>query len=103
MKKSHKFTEDHIELLHSIEKDGNASQRQIAMNTGLSIGKVNYIIKALVDVGFIKINNFNKSNRKLEYSYILTPKGIQEKVAITKKFIIKKYQEYDKLKSYISE
>ena len=71
--------------------------------TGLSIGKVNYIIKALIDVGFIKINNFKNSNKKLEYAYILTPKGMQEKVKITNRFIIKKQQEYDKLKSYISE
>ena len=67
---SHNITEDHIDLLHTIEKNGNASQREIATTTGLSIGKVNYIIKALIDIGFIKINNFNKSNRKLEYSYI---------------------------------
>ena len=97
------ITEDHIDLLHTIEKDGNASQRQIATNTGLSIGKVNYIIKSLIDIGFIKINNFNNSNNKLKYAYILTPKGIQEKVAITKKFLVIKQQEYDKLKSYIHE
>ena len=102
MPKSDNITEDHIDLLHTIEKDGNASQREIATTTGLSIGKVNYIIKALIDIGFIKINNFNKSNRKLEYAYILTPKGIKEKAAITKRFIVKKQQEYDKLKSYIS-
>ena len=59
MTKPHNITEDHIDLLHTIEKDGNASQREIAGSTGLSIGKVNYIIKALIDVGFIKINNFN--------------------------------------------
>lgn len=103
MLKYHNITEDHIDLLHTIEKDGNASQRDIAVSTGLSIGKVNYIIKALIDIGFIKINNFSNSNKKFEYAYILTPKGIQEKVAITKHFIIKKQQEYDKLKSYISE
>ncbi len=103
MHKYQNITEDHIDLLNIIEKDGNASQREIAINTGLSIGKVNYIIKALVDVGFIKINNFNNSDKKLEYAYILTPKGMQEKVNITKKFIIKKQEEYDKLKSYISE
>ena len=97
------ITEDHIDLLHTIEKDGNASQRQIATNTGLSIGKVNYIIKSLIDIGFIKINNFNNSNNKLKYAYILTPKGIQEKVAITKKFLVIKQQEYDKLKSMIGE
>ena len=102
MKKS-QITEDHIDLIHAIEKDSKASQRQIAKKTGLSIGKVNYIIKALIDVGFIKINNFNKSNSKLDYAYILTPKGIIEKTKITKNFIIKKKQEYDKLNSYLDE
>ena len=97
------ITEDHIDLIHAIEKDGKTSQRKIAKKTGLSIGKVNYIIKALIDVGFIKINNFNNSNRKLDYAYILTPKGITEKTRITKNFIIKKKKEYDKLKSYIED
>ena len=85
-----------------IEKDGKASQRLIAQNSGLSIGKVNYCLKALVDIGFLKIRNFNNSNKKLNYAYILTPKGIQQKTAITNQFIIKKKQEYDKLNSYIN-
>ncbi len=103
MTKSRIITEDHIDLIHCIEKDANASQREIAKKTGLSIGKVNYCIKALIDIGFIKINNFTNSNRKLEYAYILTPKGIVEKTRITKNFIVKKKQEYDKLKSYINK
>ena len=102
MKKS-PITEDHIDLIYAIEKDSNASQREIARKTGLSIGKVNYIIRSLIDIGFIKINNFKNSNRKLDYAYILTPKGILEKTRITKNFIIKKKQEYDKLNSYISK
>ena len=103
MPKPHNITEDHIDLMHTIEKDGNASQREIARKTGLSIGKVNYIIKALIDIGFIKINNFNNSNKKLDYAYILTPKGMAEKTKITKNFIIKKKEEYDKLNSYLDE
>ena len=103
MTTSRTITEDHIDLIHFIEQDGKASQREIAKKTGLSIGKVNYCIKALIDIGFIKINNFNNSNRKLDYAYILTPKGIREKTNITKKFILKKKQEYDKLSSYINE
>ena len=95
------ITEDQLDLMHIIEKDGRASQRLLSKNSGFSIGKVNYCLKALIDIGFIKINNFNNSNNKLNYAYILTPKGIQEKKAITKQFIIKKKQEYDKLKSYI--
>ena len=103
MTKGQSITEDQLDLMHIIEKDGKASQRQISQNTGFSIGKVNYCLKALVDIGFIKIYNFKNSNKKLNYAYILTPKGIKEKTAITKQFIIKKKQEYDKLNSYINK
>ena len=102
MTKEQSITEDQLDLMHIIEKDCKASQRVISQNSGFSIGKVNYCLKALVEIGFIKIHNFNSSNNKLNYTYILTPKGIQEKTAITKQFIIKKKQEYDKLNSYIN-
>ena len=102
MIKKQSITEDQLDLMYIIEKDGKASQRLIARTSGFSIGKVNYCLKALIDIGFIKISNFNNSNNKLNYAYILTPKGIQEKTAITKQFIIKKKQEYDKLNSYLN-
>jgi EPS-associated MarR family transcriptional regulator len=101
MSKPQIITEDQLDLMHIIECDSNASQRQIAQKTGLSIGKVNYCLKALINIGFIKVDNFSKSSRKINYAYILTPKGIQQKAVITKQFIIKKKQEYDKLNSYI--
>jgi EPS-associated MarR family transcriptional regulator len=101
MRKSQLITEDQLDLMHIIECDSNASQRNIAKKTGLSTGKVNYCLKALINIGFIKMHNFSKSNQKINYAYILTPKGMKEKTAITKRFIIKKKQEYDKLKSYI--
>lgn len=97
------FTEDHIDLMHCIQKDGRASQRKIAQNTGLSIGKVNYCLRALVDIGFIKIQNFKNSDSKLNYMYILTPKGISKKRDLAKKFILIKKQEYNKLSSYINQ
>jgi len=102
MTKFQSITEDHIDLMHLIQQDGEASQREISKNTGFSLGKVNYCIKGLIDMGFIKIYNFNKSSQKLNYAYILTPKGIQQKAVITKHFILKKKQEYDKLNSYIN-
>ena len=102
MTKDQSITEDQLDLMHIIEKDCRASQRLISQNSGFSIGKVNYCLKALIDIGFIKIHNFNNSNKKLNYAYILTPKGIQEKTVITKQFIIKKKQEYDKLNSYLN-
>jgi EPS-associated MarR family transcriptional regulator len=96
------ITEDQLDLLHLIEKDGKASQRRIAQHSGFSIGKVNYCLKALVEVGYIKLQNYNKSDNKIAYAYILTPKGIKQKVLITNKFIARKQREYDKLVSYIS-
>ena len=102
MTQNQSITEDQLDLMHIIEKDGRASQRLISQNSGFSIGKVNYCLKALIDIGFIKIHNFNNSNKKLNYAYILTPMGIKEKTAITKQFIIKKKQEYDKLNSYLN-
>ena len=102
MTKNQGITEDQLDLMHIIEKDSKASQRLISQDTGFSIGKVNYCLKALIDIGFIKIHNFNNSNKKLNYAYILTPKGVKEKTAITKQFIIKKKQEYDKLNSYLN-
>jgi len=103
MTKKQSITEDQLDLMHIIENNGKVSQRLISQNTGFSIEKVNYCLKALIDIGFIKIDNFNNSNKKLNYAYILTPKGILEKTAITKQFIIKKKQEYDKLISYIDK
>ena len=102
MTKLQTITDDHLDLMHYIQEDGKASQRTISKNTGFSLGKVNYCIKELIDIGYIKIQNFNKSSKKMNYLYILTPVGIQQKTAITKKFIIKKKQEYDKLNSYIN-
>jgi EPS-associated MarR family transcriptional regulator len=102
MTKNQSITEDQLDLMHIIEKDGTASQRLISQNSGFSIGKVNYCLKALIDTGLIKIHNFNNSNNKLNYAYILTPKGIKEKTAITKQFIIKKKQEFNKLDSYLN-
>ena len=90
MKKNQIITEDQLDLMHIIEKDGKASQRLISQNSGFSIGKVNYCLKALIDIGFITIHNFNHSNKKLNYAYILTPKGIQEKNSYNEKVYYQK-------------
>ena len=99
---SQNITEDQLDVMHFIQEDGKVSQRVIAKKFRFSIGKVNYCLKSLIDIGFIKIHNFNNSTRKLNYVYVLTPRGMKEKTLITKKFIIKKQQEYDKLNSYIN-
>ena len=96
-------SEECLDLLHLIEENPSTSQRELAIKSGLSLGKVNYCIKALVEIGYIKINNFKNSDSKLNYLYLLTPSGIINKTIITKKFLRQKQQEYDKLKSYLSE
>ena len=94
------FSEELLELMHILQENPNTSQRELSKKIGLSIGKVNYCLKALKDIGFIKVVNFNNSNQKLKYRYILTSKGIQQKIIITKEFIAKKIREYEKLKKY---
>ena len=71
------ITEDQLDLMQIIQVNTNVSQRQIAKKTGLSLGKVNFCLKALVNIGFIKVNNFSKSSKKINYAYILMSKGIQ--------------------------
>ena len=96
-------SEECLDLLQLIEEDSNISQRELAQKSGLSLGKVNYCLKALIEIGYLKINNFKNSDNKLNYVYLLTPSGIINKTIITKKFLLQKQQEYDKLKSYLSK
>ena len=89
---------DNFEVLRTINKQPNLSQRKLADKLGFSLGKLNYIIKALKDKGLIKINNFSKNPNKLNYVYILTPKGISEKTKLTITFMKRKMSEYEELK-----
>jgi len=89
---------DKFEVLRVINKHSNLSQRKLAGKLGFSLGKLNYIIKALKEKGLIKINNFNKNPNKLNYVYILTPKGIAEKTNLTVSFMKRKMSEYEELK-----
>ena len=95
-KKLNKF-----QILKSLEQDSRFTQRQLSNNLGVSLGKVNYCVKSLIEKGFIKVNNFRNSNNKIQYSYLLTPKGIEEKAKLTLDFIRIKTQEYDTLKQEI--
>ena len=70
---------------------------------GFSLGKVNYCIKALTEIGFIKLQNFSQSDQKIGYLYVLTPKGIKEKTILTKQFLKIKQSEYEKLYNYFNE
>lgn len=90
-------------ILKLLEKKPDQTQRELAMALGISLGKTHYLIKSLIDIGFIKLDNFQKSNNKWGYIYLLTPNGIIEKSKITAKFLIKKQKEYDKLRKEISD
>ena len=74
-----------------------SSQKSLAKELGFSVGKINYVIKALIDKGLIKVENFANAKNKRKYSYLLTNEGIKEKIALTKKFIERKKAEYEEL------
>ena len=78
------------------------SQRQIADELGVSLGGVNYCLRALAEIGWIKVGNFAKSGHKLGYLYLLTPQGVKEKTKITARFLAKKRLEYDALRQEIA-
>lgn len=88
---------DHFNLLREINKKPKASQRELAKATGFSLGKLNYCIKALISKGLIKINNFEKSSNKINYFYVLTPKGLSKKTNLTINFMRRKMKEYEEL------
>jgi len=90
--------QDHFEILRKIKSKPNSSQRELAVELGFSLGKLNYCLRALKDKGLIKIKNFNKNPNKIGYIYILTPKGISTKTQLTLNFMKRKMKEYDELK-----
>ena len=89
------------QLLKSLEQDANLTQRQLSEELGISLGKVNYCLKSLIQKGFVKINNFKNSKHKLQYSYLLTPAGIDEKTKLTIEFLKVKTKEYEVLKEEV--
>ena len=93
-----KNTQDHLNLLRKIKKNPESTQRELAEELGFSLGKLNYCLKALKIKGLIKISNFTKNPKKINYIYVLTPKGIAEKTKLTINFMKRKIEEYDELK-----
>lgn len=88
--------------LKLLEQQPDLTQRQLSEALGVSLGKTNYLLKSLIDVGWIKLDNFQKSNNKWGYSYLLTPSGVAEKAAITVRFLRRKKQEYNDLQTEIA-
>ena len=89
-------------ILKNVEKNPNITQRQMAKELGLSLGKTNYIIQALIQKGWVKLENFRNSKNKISYIYLLTPEGILKKTNLAQKFLAMKSNEYNKLKEEIS-
>ncbi len=93
----------HYRLLKLIAERPQASQRQLSEALGISLGKINYCVKALLDQGWIKATNFRNNKNKLAYAYLLTPSGIDAKARITARFLKRKIAEYHALKTEIEQ
>jgi len=91
----------HLKVLRLLESNPQISQRDLAVALGVSLGKTNFCLKALLDKGLLKVQNFQSSKRKLAYAYLLTPAGIAEKAALTGRFLTRKLEEYALLKAEI--
>ena len=95
--------EINLQVLRHLESEPRLNQRGLAARLGLSLGKANYCLRALVDKGLIKISNFRRSDNKLAYKYLLTPSGLQEKARLTISFLRRKQQEYEQLQVEIAQ
>ncbi len=97
------YQEAHFRVLRLLEGNPQMNQRDLAAAAGVSLGKTNYCLNALLDKGLIKVQNFKSSKRKLAYAYLLTPAGIAEKAALTERFLERKMEEYDALRAEIEQ
>ena len=98
----HKSDTEYL-VLKKLENHPHLTQRELSKELGLSLGKTNYVIKALIDKSWLKLNNFKRSDNKLGYSYLLTAQGITEKTILARKFLKRKSDEYNRLKEEIEQ
>ncbi len=94
--------DNRFRVLRALEQNPDLSQREIAQALGISLGGVNYCLRALVEKGQVKIRNFRASDKKLRYAYVLTPSGLTERAALTGQFLQRKLAEYEALKVEIA-
>lgn len=97
------YEESHLKVLRMLEANPSMSQRDLADALGISLGKTNYCIKALVDKGWLKAQNFKNNKNKMVYAYLLTPSGISSKAELTMHFLRRKVEEYKVLKAEIEQ
>ena len=90
-----------LNLLRQLTQEPAASQRSLAVQLGVSLGKINFCLRALVDKGWVKANNFRRSDNKMAYAYVLTPIGLEEKARLTKLFLQRKLGEFETLQQEI--
>ena len=95
--------ETHFKVLRHIEANPEITQRELAQELGISLGKANYCMKALIQKGWVKANNFKNNKNKAAYAYLLTPKGIEQKAQITVRYLKSKLAEYEALKQEIEQ
>ena len=93
--------EVHFRVMRLIQEHPQLTQRELARHLGVSLGKANYCLKALTEKGFVKAENFRRSDNKLAYVYLLTPVGIEERARVTVAFLRRKMQEFEALKTEI--
>ena len=98
-----KDNQDHFDVLRKIQKKPESTQRELAEELGFSLGKLNYCLKALQVKGLVKIRNFSKNPNKINYIYVLTPRGLVEKTKLTLNFMKRKIKEYEELKKEIKK
>ncbi|WP_084452505.1 MarR family EPS-associated transcriptional regulator [Roseateles chitosanitabidus] len=89
------------ELLSQLEQKNDSNQRDLAMRMGVSVGKINYCLRAVIDRGWVKVNNFRRSDNKLAYVYILTPSGVHAKMRMARRFLAIKEAEFEQLQREI--
>ena len=100
---AHVTLDTRYRLLKLLQKDPSVSQRRLAKELGISLGKTNYCLKALMEKGFVKASNFKQNPHKRAYGYLLTPAGMQEKTRVTFAFLRRKREEYEALEKEIAE
>lgn len=91
-----------ITILRRLADTPDVNQRELASHAGVSLGRLNYALRALVDKGWVKVGNFSRSQHKLGYAYLLTPRGIEAKAKLTQAFLARKLCEYDALRDEIA-
>jgi EPS-associated MarR family transcriptional regulator len=92
-----------FEILDALDREEITTQRQLSEHAGVSLGQVNYVLKSLLEKGLVKLGNFRKSQRKIQYAYLLTPKGIEAKSTLASGFIMSKLNEYHTLRKRLAE